>query len=83
MHKPLVDSSWLDVTRVTVAGWFLFQVEGNFYVNDALEKLMFEELRNACRGGGALPLADGPPWSAGVKCCFLSVFQVLAASFRP
>ncbi|XP_023573128.1 tRNA-splicing ligase RtcB homolog, partial [Octodon degus] len=28
------------------------QVEGVFYVNDALEKLMFEELRNACRGGG-------------------------------
>nr|KAF6370418.1 RNA 2',3'-cyclic phosphate and 5'-OH ligase [Myotis myotis] len=28
------------------------QVEGIFYVNDALEKLMFEELRNACRGGG-------------------------------
>ncbi|KAK2121432.1 hypothetical protein P7K49_002818 [Saguinus oedipus] len=27
-------------------------VEGVFYVNDALEKLMFEELRNACRGGG-------------------------------
>lgn len=29
-----------------------YQVEGVFYVNDALEKLMFEELRNACRGGG-------------------------------
>uniref|UniRef100_A0A8C5GD46 3'-phosphate/5'-hydroxy nucleic acid ligase n=1 Tax=Gouania willdenowi TaxID=441366 RepID=A0A8C5GD46_GOUWI len=28
------------------------QVEGKFYVNDSLEKLMFEELRNACRGGG-------------------------------
>uniref|UniRef100_A0A8C4WZW0 RNA-splicing ligase RtcB homolog n=1 Tax=Eptatretus burgeri TaxID=7764 RepID=A0A8C4WZW0_EPTBU len=28
------------------------QVEGAFYVNDYLEKLMFEELRNACRGGG-------------------------------
>ncbi|KAK7129583.1 hypothetical protein R3I94_009433 [Phoxinus phoxinus] len=28
------------------------QVEGIFYVNDPLEKLMFEELRNACRGGG-------------------------------
>uniref|UniRef100_A0A672FNW7 3'-phosphate/5'-hydroxy nucleic acid ligase n=1 Tax=Salarias fasciatus TaxID=181472 RepID=A0A672FNW7_SALFA len=28
------------------------QVEGNFYVNEPLEKLMFEELRNACRGGG-------------------------------
>ncbi|NWQ76856.1 RTCB ligase, partial [Columbina picui] len=28
-------------------------VEGVFYVNDPLEKLMFEELRNACRGGGA------------------------------
>lgn len=31
------------------------QVEGVFYVNDALEKLMFEELRNACRGGGKYP----------------------------
>ncbi|KPP57303.1 hypothetical protein Z043_124993, partial [Scleropages formosus] len=28
------------------------QVEGLFYVNEPLEKLMFEELRNACRGGG-------------------------------
>ncbi|KAK1906127.1 RNA-splicing ligase RtcB like [Dissostichus eleginoides] len=28
------------------------QVEGNFYVNEPLEKLMFEELRNACKGGG-------------------------------
>ncbi|XP_045147086.1 RNA-splicing ligase RtcB homolog [Echinops telfairi] len=28
------------------------QVEGVFYVNDSLEKLMFEELRNSCRGGG-------------------------------
>uniref|UniRef100_A0A8D2ZVH9 RNA-splicing ligase RtcB homolog n=1 Tax=Scophthalmus maximus TaxID=52904 RepID=A0A8D2ZVH9_SCOMX len=28
------------------------QVEGIFYVNDSLEKLIFEELRNACRGGG-------------------------------
>ncbi|KAJ8411344.1 hypothetical protein AAFF_G00173500 [Aldrovandia affinis] len=26
--------------------------KGIFYVNDPLEKLMFEELRNACRGGG-------------------------------
>lgn len=34
------------------------QVEGVFYVNQALEKLMFEELRNACRLGpigGFLP----------------------------
>lgn len=30
------------------------KVEGNFYVNESLEKLMFEELRNACRGGGEL-----------------------------
>ncbi|EOB07209.1 UPF0027 protein C22orf28-like protein, partial [Anas platyrhynchos] len=29
-------------------------VEGVFYVNDPLEKLMFEELRNACRGGGGV-----------------------------
>lgn len=28
-------------------------MEGVFYVNDSLEKLMFEELRNACRGGGS------------------------------
>ncbi|XP_067906157.1 RNA-splicing ligase RtcB homolog [Heterodontus francisci] len=28
------------------------KVEGIFYVNDTLEKLMFEELRNSCRGGG-------------------------------
>lgn len=34
------------------------QVEGVFYVNSLLEKLMFEELRNACRPGmvgGFLP----------------------------
>uniref|UniRef100_A0A1L8DAT5 RNA-splicing ligase RtcB homolog n=1 Tax=Nyssomyia neivai TaxID=330878 RepID=A0A1L8DAT5_9DIPT len=34
------------------------KVEGCFYVNSALEKLMFEELRNACRpgqAGGFLP----------------------------
>eukprot|EP00061_Rhincodon_typus_P015504 g43216.t1 len=30
----------------------ILQVEGVFYVNDTLEKLMFEELRNSCRGGG-------------------------------
>jgi hypothetical protein len=35
-----------------------FQVEGVFYVNDHLEKLMLEELRNSCRPGmvgGFLP----------------------------
>ena len=35
-----------------------FQVEGIFYVNSHLEKLMFDELRNACRPGmvgGFLP----------------------------
>ncbi len=35
-----------------------FQVEGRFYVNKALEPLMFEELRNACHAdgvGGFLP----------------------------
>uniref|UniRef100_A0A8C6XQY6 3'-phosphate/5'-hydroxy nucleic acid ligase n=1 Tax=Naja naja TaxID=35670 RepID=A0A8C6XQY6_NAJNA len=29
----------------------IMEVEGVFYVNDPLEKLMFEELRNACAGG--------------------------------
>lgn len=38
------------------------QVEGVFYVNDPLEKLMFEELRNACRGGGAFGVGGGG-WS--------------------
>lgn len=38
----------------------LLQVEGIFYVNDPLEKLIFEELRNACRGGG-------PPLSESLK----------------
>lgn len=45
---------------------FEFQVEGNFYVNDALEKLMFEELRNACRGGAAISLNDDPDSSSHV-----------------
>ena len=42
--------------------WFLFvqlmQVEGIFYVNNNLEDLMFEELRNSCSQGlvgGFLP----------------------------
>lgn len=32
-------------------------MEGSFYINDHLEKLMLEELRNSCRGGigGFLP----------------------------
>lgn len=47
--------------------WFWFQVEGNFYVNDALEKLMFEELRNACRGGAGAHLAAAPRCSAGLS----------------
>lgn len=61
----------------------LFQVEGKFYVNDALEKLMFEELRNACRGGAAPHLAGGPSWPSAAKRCFLSSVQVWADSFRP
>lgn len=36
------------------------QVEGIFYVNDPLEKLMFEELRNACRGGGDVTMFTEP-----------------------
>lgn len=39
-------------SRVVTRRSFVFQVEGNFYVNESLEKLIFEELRNACRGGG-------------------------------
>ena len=37
---------------------WLFQVEGIFYVNDHLEKLMFDELKQSCRSqgyGGFLP----------------------------
>lgn len=37
---------------------FLFQVEGVFYVNEPLQDLMFEELRNSCHSqgiGGFLP----------------------------
>lgn len=65
------------------AGCFSIQVEGNFYVNDALEKLMFEELRNACRGGAARHLSHGPRWSQvgsrwgpGAEGCLLSVAGV-------
>lgn len=47
--------------------WLSFQVEGNFYVNDALEKLMFEELRNACRGGAGPHLAAAPRCPAGLS----------------
>ncbi len=31
---------------------FILQVEGIFYINDHLEKLMFDELRQSCRTGG-------------------------------
>ena len=31
---------------------FILQVEGVFYVNDHLEKLMFDELKQSCRSGG-------------------------------
>ena len=31
---------------------FLSQVEGIFYVNDHLERLMFDELKQSCRTGG-------------------------------
>ena len=27
-------------------------MDGVFYVNDVLERLMFDELKNACRSGG-------------------------------
>jgi tRNA-splicing ligase RtcB len=40
------------------------RVEGIFFVNSPLEKLMFEELRNACRPGmvgGFLPGTSGVP----------------------
>ena len=38
--------------------WFWVQVDGYFYINDHLEKLIFDELRNSCRPGqvgGFLP----------------------------
>ena len=41
-----------------ITAWLDSQVEGIFYVNKQLEKLMFDELRNACRPGmvgGFLP----------------------------
>lgn len=47
-----VDASCVCVCSDMVVPFLRYQVEGVFYVNDALEKLMFEELRNACRGGG-------------------------------
>ncbi len=39
-------------TYATSLIMLVLQVEGVFYVNEPLEKLMFEELRNASRGGG-------------------------------
>lgn len=39
-------------------GNFFLQVEGLFYVNPRLEKLMFDELKQSCRSqgyGGFLP----------------------------
>lgn len=60
--------------------FFLLEVEGIFYVNDVLEKLMFEELRNACRPGsvgGFLPgvkqIANvaALPGIVGVSCSAL------------
>ena len=37
--------------QILVTCYCYEQVEGMFYVNSHLEKLMFEELRNNCRGG--------------------------------
>lgn len=49
---PCMSESRSDVHMMIKTLFFVSQVEGNFYVNEPLEKLMFEELRNACRGGG-------------------------------
>lgn len=53
------------IERIDACSWRIkkgfqpnMKVEGVFYVNQNLEKLMFEELRNACRPGqtgGFLP----------------------------
>ena len=45
-------------------------VEGVFYVNQHLEKLMFDELRNACRPGmvgGFLPGVKQVNWNLQLK----------------
>jgi hypothetical protein len=50
------------------------KVEGVFYVNEYLEKLMFDELRNACRPGmvgGFLPGTQGRRESAPCQWALL------------
>lgn len=52
--ERLNDNCW----RIKIGFQPNMKVEGIFYVNSNLEKLMFEELRNACRPGtqgGFLP----------------------------
>lgn len=56
-------------------------MEGVFYVNDPLEKLMFEELRNACRGGGE---CVGEPRGASrplTECLLLVFYQFFFYAF--
>lgn len=52
------ESPWNVIVHYIIFTCFFVQVEGVFYVNDALEKLMLDELRNSCRPGmvgGFLP----------------------------
>ena len=54
-------------------------VEGIFYVNDKLEKLMFDELRNACRPGmvgGFLPGESFYIFSQAKSCQVLESPQI-------
>lgn len=47
-------------------------------MNDPLEKLMFEELRNACRGGGASGVGSGARPSGPGTCFARSAASKLA-----
>ena len=42
----IISVNWIHIKTI------YFQVEGLFYVNDFLEKLMFDELKQSCRTGG-------------------------------
>lgn len=59
--------------------FFVSQVEGNFYVNEPLEKLMFEELRNACRGGGQQSFTSSSSLTCGIH---LHLQSILCLYFR-
>ena len=69
-----VSESRSDVHMMIKTLFFFSQVEGNFYVNEPLEKLMFEELRNACRGGGQQRFTSSSSLTCWIRLCWFLLY---------